>query len=266
MKQIIIVIAILFAGIKMYSQEKVRVEVIGDIQMPAEEEAQGVSIFNLNTNRGTVSNDAGEFRLQVGINDSIRISAIQFQGFTVIINEGVVNSGQLNINVTEVVNELPEVYVSPYDLSGNVQVDIARLPVVTTPDTLNGMQVQNMYFEADAAPDSQSPPYNTAVATYQTRLVNGLNFVNLFKALLISRRQEQIQRPSASLEMDVRELYGDEFFKENLNLEIDQINEFIYYADENGLEERMLKQGNELELIDFLIEQSKKYKKQRGRK
>ncbi|UJH91090.1 carboxypeptidase-like regulatory domain-containing protein [Antarcticibacterium sp. 1MA-6-2] len=265
MKKILIFILILFCC-KVYSQDKLRVGVDGSIQMPAEDEARGVSVFNLNTNRGTVSNDAGEFRLNVGVNDSIRISAVQFQGFTVVINEGVINSRQLNINVTEVVNELPEVIVSPYDLTGNVQVDIARLPVVNIPDTLNGMQVQNMYFEADAAPNTQDAPYNTALATYQTRLVNGLNFVNLFKALLISSRQEQVQQPSASLEMDVRELYGDEFFKENLNIEIENINEFIYYADENGLEEHMLRKGNELELIDFLVEQSKKYKRQRGRK
>lgn len=261
MKKIFLLIAVLFCA-AMYSQEKPRIQVMGTILMPAEDEAQGISIYNLNTNRGTVSNDNGEFRLQVGIEDSLRISAVQFQPFTVVINDGVVSSQQLNINVTEVVNELPEVVVSPYDLSGNVKVDIARLTVVTTPDTLNAMDVQNMYFEADAAPDIQAPIYNTALATYQTRLVNGLNFVNLFKALLISKREEQVQRPSSTIEMDVREIYDDEFFRENLDIERDEINEFIYFADENGLEESMLKEGNEIELIDFLIEQSRKYKKQ----
>lgn len=63
MKKILIVLMIL-SYIQVYSQDKVRVPVTGNIQMPAEDEAQGVSIFNLNTNRGTVTNDLGEFRLQ----------------------------------------------------------------------------------------------------------------------------------------------------------------------------------------------------------
>jgi hypothetical protein len=241
------------------------VRVQGTLQMPEEEEMQGVSIYNMNTNRGTVSNDIGQFRLEVGLNDSIRVSAIQFQAFTVIINEGVMESGQLNINVTEVVNQLPEVVVSPYDLTGNVNVDIVRIPVIRTPDTLTSGDVQLRDYEAPYEPSYTSPRRNEAMEMSRTRLVNGLNFVNLFKELLILSKRDEIQNPEDGYAWDVRELYGDEFFRQNLNIEQEQIPDFIYYADANGLDEKMLQEGNELDLIEFLIEQSKKYKKQRAR-
>jgi len=60
----------------------------------------------------------------------------------------------------------------------------------------------------------------------------------------------------------IRKMYKDDFFRKNLDIEKEYISDFIFYANDNGLSEQMLKGGNELDLIDFLIEQSKKYKKQ----
>ncbi len=266
MRKALFLILLLFVSNSFLAQEKERMRVAGTLIMPEDEEVQGVSIYNLNTNAGTVSNDNGQFRLEVGLNDSIRVSAIQFQEFTVIINEGVMESGQLNINITEVVNQLPEVVVSPYDLTGNVNVDVIRLRVVKTPDTLSSGDAQYMYFESDAGPRFTSPRRNEAMEMSRTRLVNGLNFVNLFKELLIISKRDHIQNPESRQSWDVRELYSDEFFRQNLDIEQENIPDFIYYADSNGLDEKMLQEGNELDLIEFLIEQSKKYKKQRARK
>ncbi|MCM4160038.1 hypothetical protein FHG64_13705 [Antarcticibacterium flavum] len=265
MKRVLIIVLLLFVSNSLLAQEKERKRVVGTLQMPAEEEVQGVSIYNLNTNAGTVSNDNGQFRIEVGLNDSIRISAIQFQEFTVIVNEGVMESGQLNINITEVVNQLPEVIVSPFDLTGNVNVDVARIRVVQTPDTLTSREAQFMYFESDAEPRYTSPRRNEAMEMSRTRLVNGLNFVNLFKELLLVSKRDHIQNPESRQSWDVRELYSDEFFKQNLNIKEENIPDFIFYADANGLDEKMLQKGNELDLIEFLIEQSKKYKKQQAR-
>lgn len=265
MKKIILLFTVLLLSSHISAQEKNRVKVNGIINMPEENESRGISVFNVNTNSGTVTNEAGQFVISVGVNDSVMISAVQFQEFTVVINEGVMESARLNINVAEVVNELPEVIVSPYDLTGNVNVDIARLNVVETPDTLNSMNVQSMYFEADAEPDFQSPPRNIAIDMNYLGMENGLNFANLFKQLLITSRREQVRRPENPAAADVRELYSDEFFRKNLDLELEDINEFIYFADENGLDERMLKEGNELDLIQFLVDQSKKFKRQNVR-
>ncbi|HSI70371.1 MAG TPA: hypothetical protein VK941_09080 [Gillisia sp.] len=265
MKRALLIVFLLIVSNSMSGQEKERVRVQGTLQMPEDEEVQGVSIFNLNTNTGTVSNDNGQFRLEVGLNDSIQVSAIQFQEFTVIINEGVMESRILNINITEVVNQLPEVIVSPYDLTGNVNVDVTRIRVVQTPDTLTSREARYMYFEEDTGPQFTSPRRNEAMEMSRTRMINGLNFVNLFKELLILSKRDHIQNPEERHAWDVRELYSDEFFRQNLDIEQEFIPDFIYYADANGLDEKMLQEGNELDLIEFLIEQSKKYKKQRAK-
>jgi hypothetical protein len=55
-------------------------------------------------------------------------------------------------------------------------------------------------------------------------------------------------------------MYKDSFFKENLNIDEDKINQFIFYVEDKGLTKNMLKKGNELDLIGFLIQKSKEFK------
>lgn len=265
-KIILIILFIVGAGFPASSQE--RNSVSGNIQVPADEESGGIIVYNLTSKAATLTNSEGEFTIAVKLNDSIRVEPAGFQNFMVIIDKGVIDSEELNIFLNEVINVLPEVIVSPYDLSGNVRVDAARLLVAEVPENLNSPEVQNTYFEADAQPDLNSPPRNYALAANETRLVNGLNFVNIFKALLIENKKSDIKDPynnrlNNTVEEKLRLMYDDAFFQENLNIEMQNINEFIYFADENGLKEEMLKEGNELNLIEFLVEQSKRYKRKR---
>jgi len=273
MKKTSFFLIFLLIGIYSFGQTGERILISGNIEVPLGDDPQGISIFNLNSNRLSVTDSFGQFSIEVAVNDSLRVSALQFQEFMVIIDAGVINSKTLNIYVSEAVSRLPEIVVTPYDLSGNINVDLNRLKTVELPTNLTAANVQNIYFEseAEAGPDFRSRPFNTALAMSKTRLINGLDFVNIYKELLISKRGKDVREPygksvNRDIDNNIRKIYNDDFFRENLNIELKNINEFIYYADDNGLSEHMLKKGNELDLIDFLIDQSKKYKKQRNRK
>jgi len=270
MKRIILFMVLLLSGISAFAQIDSRVEVRGTIYVPNQEDPEGVSIYNLNSNRGSVSDKNGDFNLEVKVNDSVRVTSLQFEAFTVLIRGTVVASKKLNIYLNEVINPLPEVVISPYDLSGNINVDVKRLESKNYAKNLQSSDVMNSTAEVSSGPNLNSPPRNTAMLMGNTRLVNGINFVNIFKKLLINNKEKDIHNPysdipNAEIDTEIRKLYNDDFFRENLDIQMENINDFIYFADENGLSEQMLKKGNELDLIDFLVEQSKKYKKQQAR-
>jgi len=265
MKKILTLIILFFFITGARGQEQDRVNVTGTVVLPEGEDPQGISVFNINSRRGTITNPNGQFNIAVALNDSISVSSLQFQPFVIVIDQGIIDSRQINIRLNEVVNLLPEVVVRPYDLTGNITVDINRLPVARLPDTLNAMNTQGMYFESDAEPDLTSPPENVALAESENRLINGFNFVNLFKQFVTTTRARQDQRPQSDINADVRALYDDEFFRENFDIELENIPEFISFADNNGLNEEMLKEGNEMDLIEFLLDQSKRFKKQKVR-
>lgn len=258
----LIIITFLFLSIStVFAQTLERDMISGTIQMPPGDDPDGISVFNVNTNRGTVTDNDGEFEIAVAVSDSLRVSSVQFQAFTVIVDQGIIDAEQINITVNEVVNLLPEVIVNPYDLTGNVSVDVVRLQVVELPDTLTAADVSDPYNDVVTSPRNQAMAESDNIP----RLVNGLNFVNLFKELLIQTRGKQVQQTEANIDEEVRLLMSDEFFKEYLDIEAENIPEFIFYADDMGLDEEMLKEGNELDLIDFLIQQGKKFKKQTGK-
>lgn len=249
-----------------FSQTKERIIINGTIGVPAGDDVQGISIFNLNTKEGTISNFEGKFAIPVAENDTLKVFAVQFQEFMVVIDDRVIESEILNIYVSELVNRLPEVIVSPYDLSGNLNVDAKGLKVINMPVDMSVAVPSGTYDNVENIADFGKAPKNQALAFSQTRLVNGINFVNLFKLLLISNKKNDISNPYSNSyevkDIELRELYNDQFFKDNFNINFENIPEFIAYADGNGLDEEMLRKGNELDLIDFLMEQSKKYKKQ----
>jgi len=103
LKKTLYIAFILFSGI-LFAQETERMLVNGKIIVPEEDSPEGLTIFNQNTSRGTIANPNGEFKLRVRLNDTIVFSAIQFEEFRVVVEEGVINSGEMNVFVTETVN------------------------------------------------------------------------------------------------------------------------------------------------------------------
>ena len=270
MKKASFFLLLLLIGLYTSAQTGERILISGTIEVPLGDDPRGISIFNLNSNRFAVTDSIGKFDIAVAFNDSLRVATLKFQEFTVIVDQGIINTKTLNIYVSEVVSRLPEVVVTPYDLSGNINVDLNRLKKVELPTNLTAANVQNIGFDTETGPDLKSPKYNTALAMSKTRLVNGLDFANIYKEFLIAKKKEVVKNPygkSVNPEIDdyIRKIYEDDFFRENLDIEREYISDFIFYANDNGMSEQMLKGGNELDLIDFLIEQSKKYKKQLNR-
>lgn len=239
-----------------------RTFISGEINLPAGFNAEGILVFNENSGKGTLTKSNGEFSIAVANGDRVRVTSVSFQEFTVVIDQGVLDKGKLNIFLNETITELPEIVVSPNKLTGNVNVDVARIEV-SEPDLPHFTAAQLNDFDYEYSPDSLTGvTRNEAMLASRTRLVNGLNFVNLFKAAVGETSRKTKKRPERDIDENIRKIYNDAFFKENLNIELDRINDFIYYAQDHGLNKNMLRQGNELDLIAFLIEQSKAYKQQ----
>ena len=104
----------------------------------------------------------------------------------------------------------------------------------------------------------------TNVINEQGKLKDGLNFVNLYRLISNSLKNDSNENeksfkynPSDLL----RELYDDLFFTQNLMIPNDKINEFLLYCDDNFPDRILLQKDNEFELIDFLVKQSKKFVK-----
>ena len=95
---------------------------------------------------------------------------------------------------------------------------------------------------------------------------NGLNFINLYKAIAKSSNKVELDNKNInSLKYKpsdlIREVYDDSFFVTILGIKKDNISEFLLYCNDRFPSKVLFKKSNEFQLIDFLINQSEKFKK-----
>ncbi len=127
MKNLLYFLLIIITSIDLNAQITQRVEVNGRIIVTTND-VEGVTVFNSSSNKGTVTNDKGEFTIEVRINDAIEFSALQFEKFTVNIDEKILSNRYFTVYLVERINKLDEVIITPYDmLTGNIVADVKSI-------------------------------------------------------------------------------------------------------------------------------------------
>lgn len=236
-----------------------RVFVAGEVIVPLDGEASQIEVINQNSKEGTVTNQYGQFGISVREGDRLRFKAIQYQNFTVIIDENIVKNKKFTIKINDEINTLDEVIVKPYDLEGNIEVDARKVKTefYAAPES---EEVINEYEGEQPYVRSQTITEN--YTTEQRFIKNGLNIANIFREILSSKEVSEDQTLPKDVDVMVRKMYKDSFFKENLDIEQENINQFIFFVEDKGLTKSMLQKGNELNLIEFLIKKSEEFKAQ----
>jgi len=215
-----------------------RISIKGKVIVPKNEQASLIEVLNSTTGYGTITNADGTFKLAVGLDDKIEFKAVQYQDFSVVVDRGIINSKQMIITINVGVNELEEVVVTPYDLNGNIEVDLEKINLVDVNPRLN----------------------DTREIMQKVRFIkNGLNVANMFRAIF--KEDLASKQPKTRTQKQLRGIFQDEFFKQQLNINPENINAFINFVENNGLTENLLKKDNELDLIRFLLVKAEQFKK-----
>lgn len=122
-------------------------------------EVEGINILNLTSSRGTISDSQGRFSIGVVLNDTLLFSSVQLKRKYLIVTKDILSSFHLKINLEELVNELDEVVVRRYNLTGNLARDISALALpkvvnasslgLPNADVIPRTQNERRLFEAD---------------------------------------------------------------------------------------------------------------------
>lgn len=203
------------------------------------------NVINLNAEKATITNEDGEFEIAVKAGDELAFSAINYKLTSVKITEEMLQNKRLVVEVEEKVTELEEVVVSPEDRERFVALK------------------QEEFKKVDYTSDASTPVVNDAISQGERGMQNGLNLVNIFKLLFRSNKEKDPDPRNRLKVSDVlRQVYEDRFFVMDLKIPPDKINEFLYYCDDKIPAQTLLKKENEFQLIEFLVNQSKAYRKQ----
>lgn len=201
------------------------------------------NVINSTSERATITNDNGEFAIRVKLDDELVFTSVNYQIEIVKITQEILDRNRLVVEVNEKVTELDEVVISPENQK-------------------EFLELQNEEFKQfDYETDASAEVVNIATDPKLTSLQDGLNFVNIFKALFLSRQKDADKNPLKLSEV-LRQVYDDEFFVTDLKIPADKIDDFLIFCDAQMPAQSLIKRDNEFQLIDFLVDQSEIYLKQ----
>ncbi|WP_339649861.1 carboxypeptidase-like regulatory domain-containing protein [uncultured Salegentibacter sp.] len=216
-----------------------------------------IHIINITQEKGSVSDKAGNFKIEVSENDLLLISSVQFQRKEIKITSKILNEETLNIKLLPALTELEQVRV--HNLSGNLEEDIANIKVIDMP-----------VISVPPSPPSVIPrgTPNAAFNASQTQAPAGGNILGLVGLITGKPNFGSLGGKSASpvnrekeVVNSLRNKFDDYFFTNHLKIDPTHIMNFLTYIFENGFQENFLKEERALELVVFLEKQSKAYRK-----
>ena len=109
-----------------FTQERV----IGIIENDADSKPiSNVHVINLNSVVGTISNKEGVFEINANVNDTLFFSYLGFKSIKVRVTNDLIKFKKSKIKLTELAYALEEIIVTPYKLTGYLEIDAKNVPI-----------------------------------------------------------------------------------------------------------------------------------------
>ncbi|MBT8325005.1 MAG: hypothetical protein HKN99_07775 [Winogradskyella sp.] len=246
------IILVLFSITFSFAQDINRVEIEGKVIVDSEDK-EGITVYNTSSNKGTVTDALGQFKIKVALNDIVDFGALQFKHFQVTITEDILVSKQLTVVLVEEVKKLDEVIILPYGLTGNLSADVESVRTfnVNMDAVFYGLEHdENFQFSADY----KSAINNPSVDDQLPSMRYGLNVINVVK--LIARPFVDESPKANSVELipigKLNNNYDADYLNRHFNIPRDRIDEFITYIEKIAIDSNLLKVENELLFLEYI--------------
>lgn len=202
------------------------------------------NVINATTERATITNDQGEFGINVKVGDELVFTAVNYKLKLVEITQEILDNNRLVVEVNDKITELDEVIVTPEDQERFLK--------------LRNEEFKDYEYEIDRSTEVE----NVALSRSERGMTDGINFVNIFKAIFKANQEAEEERPELMVSEVLRQVYDDRFFVMDLKIPQDKIEEFLFYCDPRMPARTLLKKENEFQLIDSLVNLSKSFREQ----
>ncbi|MFK2820518.1 carboxypeptidase-like regulatory domain-containing protein [Flavobacteriaceae sp. LMIT009] len=255
--QLLICFLVLFNTIS-FAQEIERVEVNGRIIVDRND-VEGVTVYNHSSQTGTVTDEDGNFVINVAINDRVEFGALQFQNFTITITEEIITSKEMTVHLVEKVNALDEVVILPYGLTGNLEEDAGSVQIESP-------NLDALYFGLDNldkiefAPDHLTGVKN--IAMEESRLVYGFDPLIIIGSIvdkIFSTTKKKEPFVPIFERKSIMSVYSMEYIVDALDMKEKDIPEFIYYVEENDFDLALLEANRELDFLNYLNQKKEEF-------
>lgn len=130
LKQFFLFFSILMLSYSSQSQDSELQTITGVVLNAANDKPlENVNIVNINTVKGSTTNEDGEFEIKAKINDTLYVSYLGFRSIQVKITDDWIKFGDVKIKMTESAIALQEVKLNEIQLTGYLEIDAQNIPI-----------------------------------------------------------------------------------------------------------------------------------------
>ena len=256
-----------FLAFTAFGQDIKRIPINGKIIVSSQDK-EGVTVYNTSSNKGTITDEDGYFRINVALDDVIEFGALQFKDFAVSISEKIISSKRLTVILVEEINKLDEVVLLPFDLTGNLNADLENVRTynVNLEDVYFGLDnIEDFEFSADYKTKADNLAFieNNPRVDNMLNLVNVAGFlikqvINVDKDKLKTKKDKKLKKTPFKKALDS---YSINYIHANFNIPLDQVEAFTDYVEKEGVNESLFEKDKELQLLERISQLSKSFLK-----
>lgn len=221
----------------------------------ATEDVVGVVVQNIVSEQAVITDIDGNFIIRAQLNDILVFSAVHFQRKVLPITETLYNSSFITVPMEEFVNELREVVVSPYNLSGVLDKDLEKLPpprivdaaALGLPNANARVFTQSERKLNEAVTGSGIVPLNPIINAITGRTKMLKNRVKVDNTYARTQR--------------VQDFYIDSLFVATLKIPMEKIEDFMYFCEVDEAFQTTVDTQDKLKIWDFMVEKSRVYRR-----
>ncbi|WP_188369552.1 carboxypeptidase-like regulatory domain-containing protein [Muriicola marianensis] len=219
-----------------------------------------VHIMNTTAGRATISDEEGMFSIEASPGDTLLFSAVQYRRKQLVLSASMLESRFIYVNLEEFVNELDEVVVRPFNLSGDLVRDMQQMktePVVTA----STLGLPNAYVK----PMMQSERLlkEASMGPFHLGMITAVPFNPLIN--MITGRTKMLKRRVARdrkylLTQEVRNYYPDSIFVSRMGIPADRIDDFMYFCEVDSKFDSIVSSDDHIAILNLLLVKSKAYR------
>ncbi|TVZ53174.1 hypothetical protein [Dokdonia sp. Hel_I_53] len=213
-----------------------------------------LTIVNRTLKRGTTTANNGSFRIEVQLNDTINISAVQYESRQFVVNETIFIRGRITLYLIPRVTELDQVTLSNVDLTGDMKKDVQNTPYKPT------ITARELGIPENTAPERtvEERRYYTAISSGGGVPLDGL-INSITGRLKMLKKHIEVSRFQKLVE-ESRYTFSDSIYMKELAISKEYIADFVYYVFEDPKAKSLVDNDDVLGLLEFMKEKAITYK------
>lgn len=211
---------------------------------------EGIHVLNVASRFNTITNENGHFSINVKPRDTLLFSSIKYMPEKVVVTEAIFEKGVITVKLSELVNELDEVFLQP-NLSGNIATDLKK---IKTDKPINFDDVGIPGFKGK--PEEKIVPMYFAVTPLSVNLEALYKHISGYYKELKTRRKWEYENNAVAQMLNY---YTPPFFITTYSIPENRVYDFLLFCAETTQIESDFKKEHYGSVLLVLDEKAKIY-------